>query len=66
MADWRDVMEARHTADAQLGVLREALRGLEPIADDVPAALATLTASAAICLELRALGMILDYASRAE
>lgn len=54
MADWRDVMTARADADAaaELAETAAPLPGLEPLVDAV----------LAVRLELRALGMIVDYA----
>lgn len=53
MADWKDVMHARREADSALSRLEDAGTG--------NAALATMLAARAVCLELRAHAMLLDY-----
>lgn len=61
MADWRDVMNARSDADAARGLMDSLGSVIEDGGHRDPA-LATLLAADAICLELRALGMIIDQA----
>lgn len=55
MADWRDVMTARTEADQAL----DAMEGGTKSQPDLVEAL--LTGARAVCLELRALGVTLDY-----
>lgn len=65
MADWKDVMHARHEADDRVKSLEifagqiEEGHFMRP-ADD---ALALALGAAAICHELRALAVAIDYAS---
>ena len=66
MADWRDVMNARQQADESLGMLAYAQTREEMRGRNADAGTALLSAARAICLELRALGTLLDYASRAK
>jgi hypothetical protein len=63
VADWRDVMEARADADR---ARREALDRQDAVPQhaDTVQALATCLAGRAICLELRALGTVIDFALR--
>jgi hypothetical protein len=60
MADWRDVMHARREADearTSADTYASRLEDGHGCDDGLP----TLLASRAVCLELRALGMVLDY-----
>lgn len=62
MADWRDVMGARSDADAALASV-ETLAGLiqDGRRSSNEYALALLLVGAALCYELRALGVTHDY-----
>lgn len=61
MADWRDVMEARHNADAALSDVNAYGGSLED-GDRSDNGLGQLLAARALCLELRALGTLIDHA----
>jgi hypothetical protein len=61
MADWRDVMAAWSEADSARSDVDAYGGRLEDTGTGDPA-LATMLAARAICLELRALGTIIDYA----
>ena len=60
MADWRDVMNARSEADAARSDVDAYGGRLEDTGTGDPA-LATMLAARAICLELRALAMLIDH-----
>jgi hypothetical protein len=61
MADWRDVMYARSEADSARSDV-DAYGGRIEDTGTGDAALATMLGARAICLELRALGMLIDHA----
>jgi len=61
MADWRDVMHARSEADSARSDV-DAYGGRLEDTGTGDAVLATMLAARAICLELRALGMLIDHA----
>lgn len=61
MADWRDVMHARSEADAALSSADSYGGQIEDGRTGDPA-LASLVAARAVCLELRALGTLIDHA----
>ena len=63
MADWRDVMTARREADTARSDV-DAYGGRLEDTGTGDAALAVMLAARAICLELRALGTIIDYTAR--
>jgi hypothetical protein len=60
MADYRDVMHARHEADSALASA-DAYGGQIEDGREGDGALAALLAARAVCLELRALGMVINY-----
>jgi hypothetical protein len=59
MADFRDVIHARHDADAALGEIYT-LGGTLEDGRTLPAGLDVLLSARAICLELRALALTID------
>jgi hypothetical protein len=61
MADWRDVMDARAEADSALGAFDRLIEQADQSSLAEATALVGLTMQA-LCLELRALGTLLDYA----
>lgn len=63
MADWRDVMNARSAADSAASDVYAYGGRLEDTGTG-DAALAIMLGARAVCLELRALGTIIDYAKQ--
>jgi hypothetical protein len=62
MADFRDVLSARADADSALNHIMEMRSQARRIGDTQ--ILAILWAAHAICMELRALGVTIDYGNR--
>lgn len=59
MSDWRDVMEARSAADNAIPSREAVETRIEDRGETT--VIAILLAARAVCLELRALGVTLDY-----